>query len=95
METTKKVNVSFFQLNLKQSIFTVVLFLITSCNMHQQLTKTTPTRTDSSRQLNTNIDVSKMTRFERAVYNSWNDLSEEDKTFFKECLIGDTSKIKK
>ncbi|MFM7664179.1 MAG: hypothetical protein ACKO68_06600, partial [Bacteroidota bacterium] len=35
------------------------------------------------------IDLSKLSRFERALYNSWSELTEEEKTFFKNCLIGD------
>jgi len=35
------------------------------------------------------MDLSKLSRFERALYNSWSELTEEEKIFFKSCLIGD------
>jgi len=35
------------------------------------------------------MDLSKLSRFERALYNSWSELTEAEKTFFKSCLIGD------
>lgn len=37
---------------------------------------------------NEKIDLSKLSRFERAVYNTWAEMSEEDKKFFESSLIG-------
>ena len=33
------------------------------------------------------MDLSKLSRFERALYNTWSEMTEEDKTFIKSCLI--------
>lgn len=37
---------------------------------------------------NEKIDLSKLSRFERAVYNTWSEMSEDDKKFFESSLIG-------
>lgn len=37
---------------------------------------------------NETIDLSKLSRFERALYNTWSEMSEEDKKFFESSLIG-------
>ena len=37
---------------------------------------------------NEKIDLSKLSRFERAVYNTWSEMSEEVKKFFESSLIG-------
>lgn len=37
---------------------------------------------------NEKIDMSSWSIFEQALYNSWNEMKEEDKKFFTSCLIG-------
>ena len=34
------------------------------------------------------MDLSKLSIFEQALLNSWSEMTEEDKTFIKSCLIG-------
>ena len=82
---------------MKKVILLIVLgLLVVSC-------KTTKTSCDAYGQLKINhknehttrsypqnetIDLSKLSRFERAVYNTWAEMSEEDKKFFESSLIG-------
>jgi hypothetical protein len=50
--------------------------------------KTNNQHTTRSYPANEKIDISKLSIFEQALYNTWDEMKEEDKDFFKSCLIG-------
>jgi len=50
--------------------------------------KTKNQHTTRSFPTNEKIDISKLSIFEQALYNTWDEMKEEDKDFFKSCLIG-------
>lgn len=50
--------------------------------------KTNNQHTTRSYPTNEKIDISKLSIFEQALYNTWAEMKEEDKNFFKSCLIG-------
>ncbi len=78
-----------------KKIFMIIL-IMTSCSVEQSVVTTKKvTFRDTTRHYNPEIDISKLSLFERALFNSWDEMSEEDKNFFKSCLIGsDTTNLK-
>ena len=78
-----------------RKIFMIIL-IMTSCSVEQSVVVTKKvTFRDTTRHYNPEIDISKLSLFERALFNSWDEMSEEDKNFFKSCLIGsDTTNLK-
>lgn len=78
-----------------KKIFMIIL-IMTSCSVEQSVVPTKKvTFRDTTRNYNPEIDISKLSLFERALFNSWDEMSEEDKNFFKSCLIGsDTTNLK-
>lgn len=78
-----------------KKIFMIIL-IMTSCSVEQSVVVTKKvTFRDTTRNYNPEIDISKLSLFERALFNSWDEMSEEDKNFFKSCLIGsDTTNLK-
>lgn len=69
------------------------VILVSSCGVY----KTNPVvpnnpvvyeeHTTRSFPINSDIDLSGLSRFERALINSWDDFTEEQKEFFKSSLI--------
>ena len=78
-----------------KKIFMIIL-IMTSCSVEQSVVVTKKvTFRDTTRHYNPEIDMSKWSLFEKALFNSWDEMSEEDKSFFKSCLIGsDTTNLK-
>lgn len=78
-----------------KKIFMIIL-IMTSCSVEQSVVVTKKvTFRDTTRHYNPQIDISKLSLFEKALFNSWDEMSEEDKNFFKSCLIGsDTTNLK-
>ena len=78
-----------------KKIFMIIL-IMTSCSVEQSVVVTKKvTFRDTTRHYNPEIDISKLSLFEKALFNSWDEMSEEDKNFFKSCLIGsDTTNLK-
>ena len=74
----------------------MIILIMTSCSVEQSVVVTKKvTFRDTTRHYNPEIDISKLSLFERALFNSWDEMSEEDKNFFKSCLIGsDTTNLK-
>jgi hypothetical protein len=83
---------------MKKLIFSVILGLsIVSCKTtknadcdaygNSQINSQNEHSTRSYPQ-NEPIDLSKLSRFERALYNTWSEMGEEDKKFFESSLIG-------
>ena len=74
----------------------MIILIMTSCSVEQSVVPTKKvTFRDTTRNYNPEIDISKLSLFERALFNSWDEMSEEDKNFFKSCLIGsDTTNLK-
>lgn len=72
----------------------LLLIVLLSCKQSEVVTQPKLNR-DTTRTYNPKIDFSKLSLFERALFNSWDEMTEEQKTFFKQCLIGsDSLKIK-
>lgn len=72
----------------------LLLIVLLSCKQAEVVTQPKLNR-DTTRTYNPEIDLSKLSLFERALFNSWDEMTEEQKTFFKQCLIGsDSLKIK-
>lgn len=72
----------------------LLLIVLLSCKQSEVVTQPKLNR-DTTRTYNPEIDFSKLSLFERALFNSWDEMTEEQKTFFKQCLIGsDSLKIK-
>jgi len=72
----------------------LLLIVLLSCKQSEVVTQPKLNR-DTTRTYNPEIDLSKLSLFERALFNSWDEMTEEQKTFFKQCLIGsDSLKIK-
>jgi hypothetical protein len=61
----------------------------TSCDAYGSLqNKSQKEHTTRSYPQDETIDLSKLSRFERALYNTWSEMSEEEKKFFESSLIG-------
>lgn len=82
---------------MKKIIFSFVLALLvvsckttkTSCDAYSQSQINSKNEhTTRSYPQNQTIDLSKLSLFERAVYNTWAEMTEEDKKFFESALIG-------
>jgi uncharacterized protein YcfL len=83
---------------MKKLIFVSILTLIlVSCKSSKQAgcdayslneLKTNTQHTTRSYPANEKIDMSNWSIFEQALYNTWDEMKEEDKKFFTSCLIG-------
>ena len=83
---------------MKKLIFVSILTLIlVSCKSSKQAgcdayslneLKTNTQHTTRSYPDNEKIDMSNWSIFEQALYNTWDEMKEEDKKFFTSCLIG-------
>lgn len=74
----------------------LLILLLSSCHLQHEVVATKKvTFKDTTRHYNPEIDMSKWSIFEKALFNSWDEMSEADKEFFKSCLIGsDTTNLK-
>jgi hypothetical protein len=73
----------------------ILILIITSCRVQPVVVSKKVTLRDTTRDYNPEIDMSGWTLFEKALFNTWDEMSDSDKEFFKSCLIGpDTLKLR-